>query len=1173
MTEREQNPDVEITGDGNVPGDGSSSIVIKIENLTINATGKTTQQMLQSLPESMQLLVDDTLEDMPHERRLHTLLSLLPPGERDEILKRELKRSGADYHVSPHGVTSSSKTSATEHTQRGFDALAAGQTKLAMHCFESAIELDDECANAWIGLSWAQYQCNSLGKALTSIVEAEKYDPVLVEKNRSVKASILVEYGRMHSVKDLIQEGIQIFEAIVAEDSAQAMAWYNLGNSYSALENYDQAVECFKRSIDLQPDFPDAHVNLGIAYYHLGQHQPELNCYDRALEINPDHPQALISKGAILASVYDKHTEAIDLYEHALSNAANFCRSWPIVWYNLAYACASVGRYEKAYETITHFQKIDPTASVESLLGHILSALWRQNPNQYAGKAMDFFAAYVEARPDDRRARLELGEIFYSLQEYERALDAYPTIDLTSETDADAALLDRYAHCLSKSGQQEKSLTYFARAAEIDPEYYHCYARQLISLQRYSEALSGFMKVPQDRQEESSYLCDLGVCYANLGKEADALVAFNRAIEADPEDGYAWYSLGLSCANRYQYRFALAALAFAGQLDTDLVSKVDQATEEIRSTQRRFAQTFLKGLCTYLSGDGEGVDDEERAALRLLSYGDGYREQRKFDQASDRYRQALTFCRKGAYPWLAAAIKRRLAQVAQELGSFEQASTLYEEAFRLAFVAQDELLIAEIGPEAGDILSTTGQYRQAIFLLETALELELRAERGILIASIQHDLAMTYYQSGDIVQAREMLYQALESSEKYDYDFVRVISWEGLGHCYRDIGLYLMGLEFYQKALDFHRDRDDLAGVGRVMNGMGVAYHRLGDYEASVNILVRSAEIKRGIANNVGLPNVYVNLGNVFTDLKAYDQARFYYRLARNRFADIGNAQGFVDATINFGLSLEEEGIFEQAIALYRETLTAFAEVNQALSAQLHYYVGQALWRNGQREEGKQNLHIAQKQARALGLTGLAKSCRRTLALWEIGREQAKPPDSSLNEFDVSETHLRAYDRQRTLRAIKSGACSLNDFGDEIKLRLVYPDPIVRIQGISLMGEILTLLEVREDLWQHFKSLSEDPDALVRVVFCVYCCSYCDDLERYAEGVDILLTLTHDEAANVRAVSISGLAELYPEVSNERCRAIEDRISQMFRDEEEIVCQAVKRFQDQYFSEGIQGVR
>jgi tetratricopeptide (TPR) repeat protein len=1089
-----------------------------------------------------------------------------------EILKRELKRSGADYHVLPYGITSSSKTSAAEHTQRGFDALAAGQTKLAMHCFESAIELDDGFASAWIGLGWAQYQCNSLKEALTSIVEAEEYDPALVEKNRLVKASILVEYGHTYGVEDLIQKGIQIFEAIVTEDDAQAMAWYNLGNSHSALENYDQAVVCFKRSIDLQPDFPDAHVNLGIAYYHLGQHQPELNCYDRALEINPDHPQALISKGATLSSVYDKHTEAIDLYEHALSNATDFCRSWPIAWYNLACAYASADRYEKAYEAITHFQKIDPTASVESLLGHILSALWRENPNQYAEKAVDFFAAYVEARPDDRRARLELGEVFYSLQEYERALDAFPTIDLTSETVADAALLDRYAHCLSKSGQQEESLTYFARAAKIDPKYYHCYARQLLTLQRYSEALSAFRKVPQDHQKESSYLCDLGVCYANLDKEADALVAFNRAIEAAPEDGYAWYSLGLTCANRYQYRFALAALAFAGQLDSDLVSKVDRAAEEIRSTQRRFDRTFLRGLRSYLSGDGEGVDDEERAALRLLSYGDGYREQGRFDQASVRYRQALTYCRKGAYPWLSAAIKRRLAQVAQELGKFEQARTLYEEAFRLASVAQDELLIAEIGPEAGNILSTTGQYRRAIFLLETALELELRAERGILIASIQHDLAMTYYRSGDIVQAREMLYQALESSEKYDYDPVRVISWEGLGHCYRDIGLYLMGLEFYQKALAFHRDRDDLAGVGRVMNGMGVAYHRLEDYEAAVNTLVRSAEIKRGLANNVGLPDVYVNLGNVFTDLKAYDQARFYYHLARNQFADIGNAQGFVDATVNFGLSLEEEGILEQAIALYRETLAAFAEVNQALSAKLHYYVGQALWRNGQREEGKQNLHVAQKQARALGLMGLAESCRRTLASWEIRREQIEPSDFSLNESDSSETHLRAYDLRRALRAIKDGNCSLNDFGDEIKLRLAYTDPIVRIQGISLIGKVLVVLEVREDLWQHFKSLSEDPDALVRTAFCIYCCSYCDDLERYAEGVDILLTLTYDKAANVRAASISGLAELYPEVPNERRRAVKERISQMFTDEEDLVCQAAKRFQDQYFSEEIKGV-
>jgi hypothetical protein len=94
MTEREEQrgqevhgPQTNIRGDGNVIGDGSSSSVVKIEKqININATGEAIQQMLQTFLESIRPIVADTLEDMPHERRLHTLLSFLPSGERDEIL-------------------------------------------------------------------------------------------------------------------------------------------------------------------------------------------------------------------------------------------------------------------------------------------------------------------------------------------------------------------------------------------------------------------------------------------------------------------------------------------------------------------------------------------------------------------------------------------------------------------------------------------------------------------------------------------------------------------------------------------------------------------------------------------------------------------------------------------------------------------------------------------------------------------------------------------------------------------------------------------------------------------------------------------------------------------------------------------------------------------------------
>lgn len=314
-----------------------------------------------------------------------------------------------------------------------------------------------------------------------------------------------------------------------------------------------------------------------------------------------------------------------------------------------------------------------------------------------------------------------------------------------------------------------------------------------------------------------------------------------------------------------------------------------------------------------------------------------------------------------------------------------------------------------------------------------------------------------------------------------------------------------------------------------------------------------------------------MNLGNIFTDLKLYNQARFYYALAQAQFAEARNALGFVDSKIAFGLSLEAEGALSEAIDLYRDTLATFAEINEALTAKLRFYLGQALWQNRQGEEAYQALHAAHQSAIALGWAGLAESCQRALALLETEQEQVEaefqPVDSSPeDELDATAPYPRAYSVHKTLRTFKEGICSLDDFANEINQRFTYPDPIVRVQSMLLLKEALPFLEDRHDTWQRFSSLAEDPNALVRTVFCVYCTNHCRVLGKLDEGVSILLSLTHDEDADVRAMSLSGLAELYRTLSDEQRQRIEERFNQVADDEEEHVQLAAKRFREHFYT-------
>jgi protein O-GlcNAc transferase len=50
----------------------------------------------------------------------------------------------------------------------------------------------------------------------------------------------------------------------------------------------DEAVACYRRALELKPDYAEAHNNLGNALKDQGKLDEAVACYRRALELKPD---------------------------------------------------------------------------------------------------------------------------------------------------------------------------------------------------------------------------------------------------------------------------------------------------------------------------------------------------------------------------------------------------------------------------------------------------------------------------------------------------------------------------------------------------------------------------------------------------------------------------------------------------------------------------------------------------------------------------------------------------------------------------------------------------------------------------------------------------------------------------------------------------------------------
>ena len=64
--------------------------------------------------------------------------------------------------------------------------------------------------------------------------------------------------------------------------------------------NYEEAIENFKKSIKINPQRSECHYNLGNAYCSKDEFEKALESYIKAIEINPKYDVAFFNLGNIL---------------------------------------------------------------------------------------------------------------------------------------------------------------------------------------------------------------------------------------------------------------------------------------------------------------------------------------------------------------------------------------------------------------------------------------------------------------------------------------------------------------------------------------------------------------------------------------------------------------------------------------------------------------------------------------------------------------------------------------------------------------------------------------------------------------------------------------------------------------------------------------------------------
>jgi cytochrome c-type biogenesis protein CcmH/NrfG len=110
----------------------------------------------------------------------------------------------------------------------------------------------------------------------------------------------------------------KLLKAEVKKNQDNTAAWIQLGHVYFDTDQYQKAIDAYKKALQLDPRNADVLTDLGIIYRRSGQPQKAIESFDQAVVIDPKHETARFNKGIVLMHDLKDQNGAIKAWEELL---------------------------------------------------------------------------------------------------------------------------------------------------------------------------------------------------------------------------------------------------------------------------------------------------------------------------------------------------------------------------------------------------------------------------------------------------------------------------------------------------------------------------------------------------------------------------------------------------------------------------------------------------------------------------------------------------------------------------------------------------------------------------------------------------------------------------------------------------------------------------------------
>ena len=313
--------------------------------------------------------------------------------------------------------------------------------------------------------------------------------------------------------------------------------WNILGVSAAQIGMLNKAIEAFKKSISLRPDYAETYSNMGNVLKDQGKMEEAIKAYENALLLKPDLAETYSNMGVALQS-QGKLEEAIKVYKKSILLKPDYSEAYS----NMGNVLQAKGNLDEAINFYNKSVLLQPDDSeVYNNMGNI----YRDQGD--LEKAIEAYNKSILLNPDYAKAFSNMGVAFQDQGKFEEAIEAHKKSILLKPDYAEA--YNNLGVALQSQGKLEEAVKTYNKSILLKPDYAEAYNNIGVALQsqgKLEEAITVYKKSIFLKSDYARPYNNMGNVLKVQGKLEEAITVYKKSISLKPDYADAYSNMGVA---------------------------------------------------------------------------------------------------------------------------------------------------------------------------------------------------------------------------------------------------------------------------------------------------------------------------------------------------------------------------------------------------------------------------------------------------------------------------------------------------------------------------------------------------------------------------------------------------------------------------------------------------